>query len=139
MLDSGLCQSFEKLIIDHDICTMALRLLKSVECTAETLADEVIREIGHGGQFLTAEHTLQWARKEHCFPSTVIRRGSQVDLHNRVPPNAYKTAGELARKTITTHESRTLDEDKKNELIKIITVEGRRHGMDKLPDDSIRR
>jgi trimethylamine--corrinoid protein Co-methyltransferase len=139
MLDSGLCQSFEKLIIDHDICTMALRLLGSVECTAETLADAVIREIGPGGQFLTAEHTLQWVRREHCFPSAAIHRQSQVDLQNGVPPNAYKTAGDLARKTIATHESRPLDEDKKNELIKIITAEARRHGMDRLPNGSIRR
>jgi trimethylamine--corrinoid protein Co-methyltransferase len=137
MIDSGLCQSFAKLIIDNEIGGMVLRLAQGIESTQETLAFDVIREVGPGGQFLTAEHTLQWMRQEHYFPSAVIQRQSQTDLQNTIAPDAYKTAGELAKITIATHESRRLDEDIKKELIRIITAEGRRHGMDRLPDDSI--
>ena len=126
MLDSGLCQSFEKLIIDHDICSMALRLIRGIESTGETLAYDLIGEIGPGGQFLTADHTLQWVRKEHYFPSEVIHRSSQVDEQNRISPDACKTAADLVRKTIADHESRLLDEDKEKELLRIITTEGKR-------------
>lgn len=133
MLNSGLCQSFEKLIIDHDICTMALRLLRGIECTEETLAANLIRKIGPGGQFLTAEHTLKWARKEHCFPSEAIYRNAQFDQQNEVLPDSSKTAAKLVRQTMAHYETRELTEEKQKELLRIITVEGKRFGMDKLP------
>lgn len=133
MIDSGLCQSFEKLIIDNEIAGMALRLKQGVASTPETLAFDVINDIGPGGQYLTAEHTLQWMRKEHYIPSDVIQRQSLTDLQNSIAPDARKTAREVMRITLAAHETRVLAEDKKKELIRIITAEAKHHGMDQLP------
>ena len=72
MLETGLCQSFEKLVIDHEICAMALRLIKGIECSEEALADDIIQRVGVGGNFLVEAHTLEWLRKEHNFVSPIL-------------------------------------------------------------------
>jgi len=43
-------------------------LLRGVQVSDDTLALDVIREIGHGGNFLTHDHTASFFRKELYFP-----------------------------------------------------------------------
>jgi trimethylamine--corrinoid protein Co-methyltransferase len=74
MLDFESCQSFEKLIIDNEICGQALRLKKGIEVSNDTLAIDLIKTIAHNGSFLTSKHTLDWFKKEQCIPTTVLDR-----------------------------------------------------------------
>ncbi|MGM0689806.1 MAG: trimethylamine methyltransferase family protein, partial [Bacillota bacterium] len=66
--------SIEKLVIDHEICGMALRLHRGIDCSPESLAVEVINELGPGGVYLEAEHTFKHFKTEPFIPSQVIDR-----------------------------------------------------------------
>lgn len=61
--------SFEKSIIDHEVLGMLRRINRAIEVNEETLAVDVIEEVGPQGQFLTEEHTVTNYRSEHFIPS----------------------------------------------------------------------
>jgi trimethylamine--corrinoid protein Co-methyltransferase len=73
-LASGLYGSPEMLLICDEIVHMLKRYKAGILVTEETLALEVIKEVGHTGNYLTHDHTAQWFRKELFFPSLFKRQ-----------------------------------------------------------------
>jgi trimethylamine---corrinoid protein Co-methyltransferase len=63
-LESTLCMSAEMLVIDDEIIGGIRRFLRGIAVTDETLALDVIREVGHEADFLSTEHTLRHFREE---------------------------------------------------------------------------
>ncbi len=76
-LASGLYGSPEMLLICDEMVHMLKKFVAGITVNDETLALEVIQEIGHTGNYLTHDHTAQWFRKELFFP--VIFRRQSVD------------------------------------------------------------
>jgi trimethylamine--corrinoid protein Co-methyltransferase len=72
---SGLYGSVEQLVICDEMIRMIKRVLRGFEVNEDTLALEVIRDVGPGGSFLMADHTLENFRKESFFP-VLFRRQS---------------------------------------------------------------
>lgn len=68
------CTSYEKLIIDNEIIGYLKRINQGVIVNDETLAYDVIKEVGQGGTFLVHEHTLDWFREEFYMPTLSDRR-----------------------------------------------------------------
>jgi trimethylamine---corrinoid protein Co-methyltransferase len=64
-LEGGLTASYEKLIIDAEILQMIAEVLQPIEVSEATLAVETIAQVGAGGHFFAAPHTL--ARYETAF------------------------------------------------------------------------
>ena len=133
MLETGLCQSFEKLVIDNEICGMALRMVKGIECSQEALAYDLIEKVGHGGNYLAEAHTLKWLSKEHSFPSLIIDREPREAFQEKGARDAFKKAKQVALKILNENEPHRVPEDKKRELVHIILSESKRHGIDNLP------
>jgi len=115
MLSSENCQSFEKLVIDNDICGMALRLGKGVTVDTETLAEELISQNAPGGNFLASKHTLKWFRTETFMPSTVIDRQGAKKWKDQGSKDASKRASELAEVLIKKG-PKSLDKDMEKDL-----------------------
>jgi trimethylamine--corrinoid protein Co-methyltransferase len=59
--------SFEKFMVDEEICGMVRRILQPVEISDETLQTEVIKRVGAGGEFLSLDETLKRCRTEYLF------------------------------------------------------------------------
>jgi trimethylamine--corrinoid protein Co-methyltransferase len=57
-LESGKCNSFEQLVICDEIINYIKRFMQGLEVSDETLALDLIHEVGHRGEFLSTEHTL---------------------------------------------------------------------------------
>lgn len=72
------CQSLEQVVIDNECADYLMRILRGFEVNEETLAYDLIREVGIGGTYIDREHTVKHMRAEHFFP----------DLFNR---DAYQT------------------------------------------------
>jgi trimethylamine--corrinoid protein Co-methyltransferase len=66
--------SMEKIVLDNDLVGMIKRVMQGIEVTEETLAVDVINEVGIGGSYLIHPHTRKWFRKEQYFPSLFDRR-----------------------------------------------------------------
>jgi len=61
-LDALMTISYEKMIIDQEIISRALRIKEGVAFTTEALAADIIQEIGHGGTYLTHPSTFKACR-----------------------------------------------------------------------------
>ncbi len=68
LMEFAMTVSKEKLVIDNEILGMALRAIEGIKLDEGRLALDVIREVGPGGNFLTARHTRKYMRKEHYVP-----------------------------------------------------------------------
>ena len=67
-LAHGLYGSLEQLVICDEMAHMVKRVLAGFTVNDDTLALDVIRKVGHGGNFLLEEHTLSHFRDELFFP-----------------------------------------------------------------------
>lgn len=61
--DGSMVLSYEQLMIDHDTAAMALRMSQGIDVTPETLAVDVIRKVGIGGNYLAQMHTIRHMRE----------------------------------------------------------------------------
>jgi trimethylamine--corrinoid protein Co-methyltransferase len=74
-LEGGLVASFEKMILDAELLQNIAEMLEPIRVDAETLALDAIREVGPGGHFFGASHTL--ARYRDAFYAPLLS-----DWHN---------------------------------------------------------
>jgi len=70
----GLYGSPEMAVICDELAHMIKRVLAGISVTDETLALDVIREVGHGGNFLQHMHTVRHFRQEMFFPTLFERQ-----------------------------------------------------------------
>ena len=81
-LESGKCNSLEQLVICDEIINYIKRFMQGVEVNDETLALDLIHQVGHKGDFLGNKHTRQYFR-EDWYPN----------LFDRVTYEAWEKAG----------------------------------------------
>lgn len=72
-LESALIGSHEMVVLSDEVVSMVKRFLAGVRVDDETLALDVIKEVGPGGDFLAHEHTVRNLRRELWFPSLMDR------------------------------------------------------------------
>src|SRR5271157_223780 len=84
-LDMAMVCSIEMLVMGNEVAGMARHLLKGIEVNDDTLARDVIKSIGPGGNYLKSPHTRAHYRNELWF----------TDLFTRVHYNRWKHEGAL--------------------------------------------
>jgi len=97
------CQSLEKLVIDNDICGMALRLVEGIDADPDRLALDVIGKVGPGGHYLAEQHTLKWFEKEQFMPSDVIDRSTLEASRKQTPKEMITKARDTVDKILREH------------------------------------
>jgi trimethylamine--corrinoid protein Co-methyltransferase len=68
MLETYMVASYEKFILDDEICGTCKRIKAGENITEERLAADLIGEVGPGGEYLTSEHTFRNFRSEFYQP-----------------------------------------------------------------------
>ena len=68
ILEGYMAASYEKFIIDDEICGMCKRIKHGEKADPEKIALDVIAQVGPGGEYLTNMHTFQNCRKELYAP-----------------------------------------------------------------------
>ncbi len=71
-LESGKCYSFEQLVICDELINYVKRFMQGLEVSEETLALDLIDEVGPHGDFLGTKHTLRHY-KEDWYPKLFDR------------------------------------------------------------------
>ena len=92
----GLYGSQEMVVICDELSHMIKHVLRGIVVDDDTLAVDVIREVGYGGSFLGADHTVRHFRKELYFPFLFQRKtidqwldgGSQDEPRDRARPGS---------------------------------------------------
>jgi len=69
LMEFALTACLEKYVIDNEILGMVMRAARGLEVNDETIAFDVIRASGPGGNFVTSPHTRRNMRREHYRPT----------------------------------------------------------------------
>ena len=104
--------------MDCEIFGIICKMMEGIEVNEETLALDVIREVGPGGNFLTEKHTKKHMR-ELWLNTLMDRRPLSVGEGKR--DGARDWARERARNILSTHQPEPLDSKLSEELQRIIT------------------
>jgi trimethylamine--corrinoid protein Co-methyltransferase len=133
MLDFESCQSLEKLVLDNELCGMALRMVQGIEPREDFPAVPLFEELLSEKHLLIAKHTRKYLRAEHFFPGKVIDRANRP----RWKDSGSTTLGarahlEVERLVKAWTPSRVPDPVRKD-LFRLMTDEARRFGMNELP------
>lgn len=99
----------EQFVIDNEIIGMALRVLRGLRVTDETLAIDAIERVGPGGNYLTDDHTLKCMRKEFFYPSSIISREGRELWVEAGGEDARQRACRRAIDILTNHRPKPLD------------------------------
>lgn len=133
MLGLENCQSLEKLVIDNEICGMALRLVQGVVQRDENMAEGIVKECIEKGELLSHPHTLRWFREELLLPGSVVDRKEIREWEREGGKSSEDRARTEVERILAAHTPAPLVEDVKKELTGMMEREAKRHGMDKLP------
>jgi trimethylamine--corrinoid protein Co-methyltransferase len=134
MLDFESCQSLEKLVLDNEVCGMALRLAEGIELRDDpVLPPDLMREGIERGSFLGLPHTVEWLRREVFFPDEVIDRNDLGEWQRRGATDAKQRAAERVDRILAAHQPEPLDPKISRHLGDLMTAEAARFGMDTLP------
>lgn len=118
MMEQMLMASYEQCVIDNEILGAALHIAKGVEVNRETLAVDVIKEIGPGGNYLAHEHTINNFRKVGWFPK-ITNRKKWEDWMIDGGKDMRQRANERAREILDKHHPQYLTDDVANEIDKM--------------------
>ena len=109
ILSSYLAFSFEKLVLDDEICGMMRRYEEGIEVSPDTLAYDVIANVGSEGNYLMEMHTVKRCRSEFWTPALVDRSGLEEWMETG-RERAVDRAHARWQKLVAEHEDPALDE-----------------------------
>ena len=85
-LDYGMSGSLELIVLTDEFLSMNRKIFAGVEVTPETLAVEVVRDVGPGGDFLAHRHTAKNVRKAQWRPTIINRQPRALGRGGRARP-----------------------------------------------------
>ncbi|RLC98051.1 MAG: trimethylamine methyltransferase [Chloroflexi bacterium] len=109
MLENMSTVAAEQFVIDNDILGMAMRVVQGIEVNDETLGLDVIDEVGPGGHYLMADHTIRHMRSEFYYPSAVVDRQGRDMWQAGGGLDARDRAKQIARDILKDHQPKPLD------------------------------
>ncbi|MGB7874176.1 MAG: trimethylamine methyltransferase family protein [Anaerolineales bacterium] len=115
IVSSYLAFSYEKFVMDDEVCGMMRQYLRGIQVDAETLAYDVIANVGSGGHFLGEDHTLERCRTEFWQPVLFDRSGLEAWWDGeRLDTTARAT--QRWKDLLASHEDPPLDETTARQL-----------------------
>ncbi|MHC4697623.1 MAG: trimethylamine methyltransferase family protein [Planctomycetota bacterium] len=137
MLDFESCLSLEKLVLDNEICGMALRLTRGVEPREDFPALPRFEELLSEKHLLISKHTRQYLKEEHYFPGPTIDRANRPRWQEEGSRTLRQRAHSEVQRLLAEYQPSSLPDDVKAELTKLMEAEARRFGMDTLPHGAL--
>jgi trimethylamine--corrinoid protein Co-methyltransferase len=114
-LEGGLSASKEKFVIDVEMLQMFAELFRPVDAAADELGLEAIREVGPGGHFFAAAHTM--ARYRSAFYRPLVSDWSNFgQWTENGARDATRRARDIAEKMLAEFEPPSLDPAIRDEL-----------------------
>jgi trimethylamine---corrinoid protein Co-methyltransferase len=108
-LEGGLVSCYEKFIVDIELLRMLRHEFRPLEVTEESLAFDAHQEVGSGGHFLGAAHTLMHFRD--CFYRPLLSSTDNFDRWTKAGgKDATDRAGEIWRQTLEDYEQPPIDD-----------------------------
>lgn len=123
-LENALTFSFQQLVIDDAIAGYIRRMLTGFAVNAETLAFDVIQEVGIGGNYLTHPHTAENYRKEFLL-SDLVERLPWAAREAQPSRGMEARAADKARRLLSQDRPKPLDAAQEREIDAIVAAASR--------------
>ena len=108
------------LVMDAEVYGMVARILEGIEVTDETLALDLIEEVGPiPGHYLDKAHTRKWWAKEQFIP-ILADRLSHAEWVKAGSKNIIERAKERVQEILSTHKPAPLPEDQQKAIDEIL-------------------
>jgi len=114
-LDSTMLESHALLMLDDEICSAALRMARGIEVNDQSLALDLIKQVGFSGNYITAKETNKLFRKELFIP-TMFSRQPYETWEKEGSKLAIDLARERALEVLARHQPREVDPAVEKEL-----------------------
>ncbi|GIH77597.1 trimethylamine methyltransferase family protein [Planobispora longispora] len=126
-LEGGLVSGFEKFVMDVEILRMLQHEFTPMEITEESLAFDAHAEVGHGGHFLGAAHTME--RFRTCFYRPLLSSSDNYERWmRRGAKDAAARAADVYQAKLQEYELPPLDDAIREELRDYVTRRRRELG-----------
>jgi trimethylamine--corrinoid protein Co-methyltransferase len=135
MLNFESCQSLEKLVLDNEICGMALRMVRGIEARGDRLGGDLYGDIYYGAHFLSSKETLWWFREELYQAGSVIDRDTYYVWMSQGKKSAWDRACREVERILSSYTVERLPDDSLKALMNIMKDDARRIGIDLPPLD----
>ena len=109
MLESGITFDYGQLVLDCEFARMIKHTVQGFRVNDDTLALDVIKEIGPGGHYLMHEHTLQ-GMKSQSQPELIDRQMREV-WEKAGATTAYERATAKAKWILENHKPDPLPDE----------------------------
>jgi trimethylamine---corrinoid protein Co-methyltransferase len=114
-LEGGLVSGYEKLIMDAELLGMATKYVKGIELNDDTFAWEAYDEVGPGGHFLGATHTMKHYDTAF-YQHKVFNMDNFEKWRDEGSEDTYKRANGIWKKMLSEYQAPALDDAKREEL-----------------------
>ena len=113
--------SAAQIVIDDELMSVAQRWLRGITVSDDTLAVDVLAEVGPHGEFLSEPHTVKGLRAGELIDLKLFEReGRRETWIDTGKPTLESRAREQARHILATHEVPPLPDEVLRELARIV-------------------
>jgi trimethylamine--corrinoid protein Co-methyltransferase len=109
MIEMGMTIDYGQLVLDNEFAKMIKFLLNGIPVNDETLAADVIREVGIGKDFLSHDHTYNHMQSQS--QPVLIDRNMREDWEASGSTDIHRRALDKAKNILETHKPDPLPDD----------------------------
>jgi trimethylamine--corrinoid protein Co-methyltransferase len=117
-LEGGMTNSIEQIVICDELIAYTKQFMRKLEINADTLALDLIDQVGPDGDYLSADHTLNHFRQD-WYPKLFDRRNYE-DWKNAGGKTLRQRAQEKALKLLSSHKPEPLPDDTQAKIDAIV-------------------
>ncbi len=128
MLELGITLGYGQMVMDNEFAAMVRHVLQGIPGDDESLAVDLIKEIGPGGNYLTEPHTMKRVRNFQSTPKWIDRNMIDVWQAEGSQSLVEKCDREAIR-ILKTHKPTPLPEDVQKEIREMILKEEKDLGI----------
>ncbi|MDR1678109.1 MAG: trimethylamine methyltransferase family protein [Deltaproteobacteria bacterium] len=114
-LDMGMICSYTMMTLDDEIIAWVKRFMRGIDISEETLAEEIIDNVGPRGNFMCNSHTIKYVRKE-SYQAALFNKTGYEAWEKAGSKTVEDLAGEKAKFLIESHRPEPLPEAVRLEL-----------------------
>ena len=120
-LEGGLVSCYEKFVLDIEILQSLMTEFTPLEFNVESLAFDAHLEVGHGGHFLGAAHTME--RFRDCFYRPFLTNSDNFERWTRLGAKDSKMrAAEIYKKKLEDYVAPDMDSRMRQELDEFVAM-----------------
>jgi trimethylamine--corrinoid protein Co-methyltransferase len=120
ILGAYVAMSYEKFIIDEELCGMLKKLIESIEISDESLDLATIKEVGIGGNYLTQPKTFELCRTAFFLPELMTVQDFD-GWQSKGGKRTDERASDLLNKRLANYEKPDIDPAIESELSEYVT------------------